>query len=161
MFFLPQLSHQYILHVGEFLFGISNLVIAAGRDDDAAGGILGIGAEFDQTVGEPPHRAKHHDGNRDGREVRDDRRHDEGDRQKPERIGAHRLDQRRLVHGYRDPFAAHRRFADDRDDPSWRRHQRCHRLGQEPGSRLAKIVNFIHAVRQLGRGEDSLRAILP
>jgi hypothetical protein len=31
----------------EFLFGISNLVIAAGRDDDAAGGILRIGAEFD------------------------------------------------------------------------------------------------------------------
>ena len=106
MFFLFQLADQNILHDGEFLFGISNLVIAAGRDDDAAGGILGIGAEFDQTVGEPPHRAKHHEVNRDGCEVRDDHRHDEGNRQKPERIGAHGFDQRRLVHGDRDPFAA-------------------------------------------------------
>ncbi len=80
MFFLFQLADQDVLHDGEFLFGISNLVIAAGRNDDAAGGTLGIGAEFDQTVGKPPHRAKHHEVNRDGCEVRDDHRHDKGNR---------------------------------------------------------------------------------
>ena len=49
--------------------------------------------------------------------------------QKPERIGAHGFRQRRLVHGDRDRLAAHRRFAEDGNEASWRRRQgrKCRR----------------------------------